>query len=103
MLRRLSWIMFAAALLLPFMWARVQLASLHQVHPPLRCGLPVLAIYGMAILVAGVLSLVAAGFALAAFKRLPRPRSAGRRSELALLAVPAVLAAVVLALVLYGG
>ena len=103
MLRRLSWIVFAASLLLPFWWARAQLASFDQIHLQPRCGLPVLGIYGAAILAAGVLSVVAAGFSLAAFRRLPLPRSAARTWELALLSAPALLAAAVLARVLYGG
>lgn len=103
MLRRLSWAVFAASLAVPWWWARTQLASLDQSQLLPRCGLPILGIYGAAMLGAGVLSVVAAGFSAAAFRRMSVPRSAGRRWEVVVLSLPALLATAVFALVLCVG
>ncbi len=103
MLRRFSWALFMAALILPAAWARVQLASFDRLHPPPGCGMPIIGIYGVAILGAGALSLVSMALAGAAYWRLPAPRKGRRKIELALLSGPALLAGGVLVCLLLAG
>lgn len=62
--------------------------------------MPVLAIAGLAMLGSGALSFAAAALSFTALRRLPPPRSGLRKAEVALLALPAVMAAMVAALVL---
>jgi hypothetical protein len=91
-IRRLAWIVFVASLVLPALWARAQLLEFDRSHPQFACGLPIMAIYGLAMIGSGVLSLVAAALGAKALAAAPRPIAARRKLEFAMLAMPALLA-----------
>jgi len=94
MKRKMSWLIASLAYFGPPIWAffairadrREQLAG----HGWL-CGTPMLLILFAACVAAGLLSLTATGFGLAAFRVLPRPRSAWRGVELGFLILPFLL------------
>jgi len=94
MLRRASWLVFVASVTVPAAWARMQLAIFFGVDAVPKCGMPVLVIYAWAFLSSGLLSLIAAGLAGVAYRRLPAPRGVARTAECVLVSVPALVAAV---------
>lgn len=102
-LRVASFMTFALALLAPVGWAWAQLSWFKEQHPDFSCGLPVLAIYAFAVCGAGVLSLVATSLNVVAFRRLSRPRSFGRKVEIAAISMPAIIATVMIFGVWYAG
>jgi hypothetical protein len=104
LLRKASWIVFAAALLLPGAWAYLALNAYYKaVQPMERCGLPILGIFGVASIASGFLSLIAAATGWLDLRKIALPRPLKRWLELALLSVPAVLAASVVVLLSWLG
>ena len=99
MLRRISWVLFSAAVLIPTAYAWFQLTELYKMQPALTCGLPFLAIISVSFLAAILLSTIATGFAWIAFYRLPKPRPTKRKLELVLVTLPAMLGVLFIALI----
>ncbi len=95
-LRTLSWAVFLLAFAGPALWAWSEVAAFERANPGPGCGMPILAIYLLALSGTGVLSLVAGGLGGAAFVRVPKPRPRLRIVELAVLFAPAILCAGVL-------
>jgi len=93
-MRRLSWSVGAAAVLLPGgFWYRQQRhfdawASQQQ---GAVCGTGIFAVLIMCLFVAGVLSLVATILGVFAYRREPGPRTVRRNAEILLIAVPFIL------------
>lgn len=93
-MRRTSWIVGAAAVLLPGgFWVRQQRdfdawASQQQVP---ACGTGIFAVLIMCLFVAAVLSLVATILGVFAYRRQPGPRTARRNAEILLISVPFIL------------
>lgn len=90
-LRTASFIVLALSIAAPTYWARVQLGLLTQEPSGTRCGMPVLAIWCLALLAGAVLSLIAGGLNFASLRKLPRPRTKARVVEAIALDLPGVL------------
>ncbi|MCL2340144.1 MAG: hypothetical protein FWC49_00375 [Proteobacteria bacterium] len=101
--RSASLAVFVLGLAAIFSWAWWQLGLFEQSEPGPKCGMPVLAIYGMAIVGSGLTSLLAALLNAPSLVRLPKPRPALRILELAVLAAPAILTALFIGLLLSVG
>jgi len=101
--RRLSWVLGALAYVAPPTWAYFEQASFYgnsQEQYGYLCGLPMLAIVILACLAAALLAAGAVALGWLSFRALPRPRPGLRVVELAILAVPLVLPAGYVALML---
>jgi hypothetical protein len=97
-LRRASLIAGMASIVLPAAYAFAQLRAFDArvaTQGGVACGLPVIGIAALAMLASMLLSLVAIGLGVAAYRRQPGPRTAHRTVEVFLLALPSVVAAAV--------
>lgn len=100
--RMCSLLLSAVALFVVPAWAyyRANAIATEQVaRQGWACGMPILGLYLVALLVSGMLSLVALILGLFAYRRLPVPRSKRRFAELFFLASPLVLASLAMAVV----
>ena len=66
------------------------------------CGMPVLSIFGAALLLASACSLAAVGLGVWAYRRQPGPRTVRRSGEVLLLAAPLLAASAFVAWMLRG-
>ena len=92
-----AWGVFAGALVVPLLWAWQAIGEFNAANPGPGCGMPILAIYSLALIGILLLSLLAGVLASLAFAGTARPRSWWRRAELALLWTPAALTGALLA------
>jgi len=104
MMRSLSLLLTFLALivvpLLAYLQAEAEARAQIAMHG-WACGMPILGLYLLALIVSGLLSLVALVLGALAYRRLPTPRPIRRRFELAVVALPLALAgAAVLAIAL---
>ena len=97
-LRKLSWAIFILSFSAPSLWAWSQVSKFEIAHPKGGCGMPILAIYSIAFIEAGVLSLAAGWLNFVVFIKLTKPRPALRLAELVILFIPALLFVVVFSL-----
>ena len=99
-LRRASWIVGAAAVVLPGGFWYVQQRHFDAwaaQQPGFVCGVGIVAVMIMAMFVAAALSLVATGLGVLAYRRQPGPRTTWRNGEILLLATPLIVFAVLAA------
>jgi hypothetical protein len=98
---RLASIALGVAAILPFawaLWASDRYVDAQQAQRGWACGMPVLAMYIWALILATPVSLVATVLGLRGYRQLPAPRSAMRRIELAATALPLAFALTLAAL-----
>ena len=96
-LRRASWIVGAAAVVLPAGYAFVQIRAFDEwaaKQGGVACGMPVVAILLLAVVAAATCSLLAVVLGVVAWRRQPGPRTLRRMGEIVLLAAPLILLAV---------
>ena len=96
MLRVISIVLVAFALVLPAAWARwrvEEVAREMQSAAGWVCGTPIISIVLLAALVSALMAVGGLATGVVAFRRLPEPRPRARKVELLLLAVPLVCAA----------
>ena len=106
MKRRISWLLTLTGLVLvPALawWRGQQFLDEQRTQDGFACGMPILGLYLLAVIVAGLLSLVATVLNALAFKALPAPRHPLRILELVVMAAPLILAAAVFAAVFVAG
>ena len=98
MKRQISWALTLLALVvIPFgaYWMAESSIQAQRGQGGYACGMPVLALYLLAVLVAGVLSLVATVRNVLTFRAQPAPRPVWRVLELLIVAAPLLLGVVV--------
>jgi len=91
MKRRLSWLVGVLAYTAPPLWAYFEQASVYanlRAQHGYVCGLPMLAIFGIACILSAGLAAMSLWLAAPSFRSLPRPRPKGRIAELAVLGLP---------------
>lgn len=109
MKRKLSLLFAAIAFIAVPLWAYLQAEAttraMVQAHGHgAACGMPILGIYLLAVLVAGVCSALALLFGVLAYRKLSPPRPVMRMLELAVVGMPLLLALVVfIGLAITGG
>jgi len=101
--RFVSFAVFLLGLTASFSWAWWQLSLFERNNPGPGCGMPILSIYGAAILGLGITSFLSSLINVLSFIRLSKPRSRLRILELAVLATPAVLTILLFGVLLYVG
>ena len=99
-LRKLSWAMFILSFSAPSLWAWSQVSKFEIAYPEGGCGLPILAIYSIAFIGAGIFSLAAGCLNFIAFIKLAKPRPVLRLAEFVILFMPAIFLVVVFVLFL---
>ena len=101
-MRKLSWLFSVLALVALPLWAYFQvsadIAAQREAHEFI-CGMPIMAIYFLTMVGSCLLSLIALGFGVPAYIRLPLPRSTPRKYELFVLSLPLIASAIVILLV----
>lgn len=105
MKRGISWLLTLIGLVLvpAFAWWRgQQFLDEQSTQDGFACGMPILGLYLLAVVVAGLLSLVATVLNGLAFRALPAPRHPLRILELVVIAAPLMLAAVFTAVFIVG-
>ena len=105
MKRGISWLLTLIGLVLvpAFAWWRgQQFLDEQRAQDGFACGMPILGLYLLAVVVAGLLSLVATVLNGLAFRALPAPRHPLRILELVVIAAPLMLAAVFVAVFIVG-
>lgn len=105
MKRGISWLLTLIGLVLvpAFAWWRgQQFLDEQRTQDGFACGMPILGLYLLAVVVAGLLSLVATVLNGLAFRALPAPRHPLRILELVVIAAPLMLAAVFTAVFIVG-
>jgi hypothetical protein len=99
-LRRASWIVGAAAVVLPggfWYLQRRHFDAWAAQQQGFVCGVGIFAVMIMAMFLAAVMSLVAAGLGVLAYRRQPDSRTAWRVGEILLLATPLIVFALLAA------
>ena len=105
MKRGISWLLTLTGLVLvPALawWRGQQFLDEQRTQDGFACGMPILGLYLLAVIVAGLLSLAATVLNGLAFKALPAPRHPLRILELVVIAAPLMLAAVFVAVFIVG-
>lgn len=105
MKRGISWLLTLTGLVLvPALawWRGQQFLDEQRMQDGFACGMPILGLYLLAVVVAGLLSLVATVLNGLAFRALPAPRHPLRILELVVIAAPLMLAAVFVAVFIVG-
>jgi len=95
MKRKLSLLLATIAIIVVPLLAYVQGVRETRAQLEVRgwaCGMPILGLYLLALLISGCLSLVALVLGVLAYRRLPPPRPKRRLLELAIVALPLLLA-----------
>lgn len=94
MKRKISWLLCLLAIVAPPIWAYFEKKSLYeevQAQYGYICGLPILAIIGLACFSAALLSFLSLMFGILSFRSLTKPRPWYRVVELVVLGLPAIL------------
>ena len=97
MKRQISWALtLLAVVVIPVgaYWMAETSVQAQRAQDGFACGMPILALFMLAVLVAGVLSLVATVLNALAFKAQPAPRPVMRVLELLLVSAPMLLGVV---------
>lgn len=105
MKRGISWLLTLIGLVLvPALawWRGQQFLDEQRTQDGFACGMPILGLYLLAVIIAGLLSLVATVLNGLAFRALPAPRHPLRILELVVIAAPLMLAAVFTAVFIVG-
>ena len=105
MKRSISWLLTLIGLVLvPALawWRGQQFLDEQRTQDGFACGMPILGLYLLAVIVAGLLSLVATVLNGLALRALPAPRHPLRILELVVIAAPLMLAAVFTAVFIVG-
>ena len=95
MKRKISWLLGLMAYVAPPVWAYFEKISYYketQAKYGYVCGMPILAIIGLACIGAIILSCIALFFGVLSFRSLAKPRSWFRVIELVILGGPIIIA-----------
>lgn len=103
-MRKTSWALGVASILLPLAFAILQLKSFKEwaaAQGGMVCGMPVLGILFVALVGYAVLSLAATGTSVLAYRRDSSARALARKAEVLVLSAPLVASGVLMLLFVY--